>query len=138
MEVRTDHCSLENLATEDFKTVQGPSQRQARWHEPFPKLDLHVVYTPGPGNPVGDFVFRWAYPASPALGDVRDMMAAGEEELLVRLLVFWAIVAPVVTSKAAPRAPGAPVCDPPLQAAAPFGGGAKRKKSFENRSKLPR
>ena len=55
MEVRTDHRSLENWATEDLKTVGGPSPRQARWHELFSNFDLHVVYTPGPVNPVGDF-----------------------------------------------------------------------------------
>ena len=93
MEVRTDHCSLENWATEDLKTVGGPSPRQARWHELFSKFDLHVVYTQGPANPVGDFLSRWAYPANPALGDVsihgtaeaagdvRDMMAAEKEEI---------------------------------------------------------
>ena len=68
--VRTDHRSLENLATEDLETVGGPSPRQARWHEFFCKCDLHVVYTPGPLGPVGDFLSRWAYPANPALGDV--------------------------------------------------------------------
>ena len=31
--VRTDNRSLENWATEDLKTVGGPSQREARWHE---------------------------------------------------------------------------------------------------------
>ena len=36
----------------------GPSPRQARWPEVFSKFDLHVVYTPGPVNPVGDFLFR--------------------------------------------------------------------------------
>ena len=109
VEVRTDHRSLENCATEDLKTVGGPSPRQAQWHELFSKFDLHVVYTPGPVNPVGDFLSRWAYPANPALGDVsihgtaqaagdvRDMMAAEKEELLARPLVFRAVVAPVVT-----------------------------------------
>ena len=77
----------------------GPSPRQARWHELFSKFDLHVVYTPGPVNPVGDFLSRWAYPANPALGDVsihgtaqaagdvRNMMAAEKEKLLARPLV---------------------------------------------------
>ena len=69
-EVFTDQGSLENWATEDFETVGGPSPRQARWHELFSKLDVHVVYTPGPVNPVGDFLFRWAYPANLASGDV--------------------------------------------------------------------
>ena len=66
----------------------GSSPRQARWHESFSKFDLHVVYTTGPVNPVGDFLSRWAYPANLALGDVskhgtaeatgdvRDMMTA--------------------------------------------------------------
>ena len=104
----------------------GPSPSQARWHELFSKFDLRVVYTPGPVNPVGDFFSRWAYPANPAsgdvsihgtaraAGDVRNMMAAEKKELLARPLVFWAVVAPVVTrSKAVPRATGAPACDPP-------------------------
>ena len=122
------------------KTVGGPSPRQARWHELFSKFDLHVVYTPGPVNPVGDFLSRWANPANPALGDVsihgtaqaardvRDMMAAEKEELLARPLVFRAVVAPVVTrSNAAPRAQGAPACDPPPLASPPVGGGGEAK-----------
>ena len=117
VKVRTDHRSLEGWAMEDLKTVAGPSPRQARWHELFSKFDLHVVYTPGLVNPVGDFLSRWAYPANPALGDVsmhgtaqaagdvRDMMAAEKEELLPRPLKLLAVAAPVVTrSKAAPRA----------------------------------
>ena len=76
----------------------GPSPHQARWHELFPKFDLHMVYTLRPVNPVGDFLSRWAYPANPALGDVsihgtaqaardvRDMMAAEKEDLLARPL----------------------------------------------------
>ena len=133
---------------EDLKNVGGPSPRQARWHELFSKFDLHVVYTPGPVNPVGDFLSRWAYPANPALGDVsihgtaqaagdvRDMMAAEQETLLARPLVFRAVVAHVVTryrSHAAPRATEAPACDPPPRASAPVGGGGRRKqKSFED------
>ena len=120
----------------------------------FSKNDLHVVYTPGPVNPVGDFLSCWAYPANPALGDVsihwttqaagdvREMMAAEKEELLARPLVFRAVVAPVVTrSNAAPRAFGAPACDPPPRASAPVGGGAKKTKKpskFEDWSELPR
>ena len=89
VEVRMDHRSRGSWATEDLKTVGGPSPRQAHWHEVFSKFDLDVVYTPGPVNPVGDFLSRCAYPANPALGDVsihgtaqaagdvRDMMAAG-------------------------------------------------------------
>ena len=134
--VCTDHRSLENWATEDLKTVGGPSPRQAHLHDLFSHFDLHVVYTTGPLNPVGDFLSRWAYPANPALGDVsihgmaqadgdvRDMMAAEKEELLARPLVIRAVVAPVVTrSKAAPRATGAPACDPPPLASAPARGG---------------
>ena len=68
MEVCTDHRSLEHWATEDLKTVGGPFPRQARWHELFSKFDLHVPYTPGPVNPVGDFLSRWAYPANPGPG----------------------------------------------------------------------
>ena len=121
----------------------GPSPRQARWHELFSKFNLHVVYTPGPVNPVGDFLSRWAYSGNPALrnvsihgtaqaaGDVRDMMAAEKEELLAHPLVFRAVVAPVVTrSKAAPRATEAPACDPPPRAWAPVGGGTKQKKKL--------
>ena len=48
VEVHRDRRSLENWATEDLKTVGGPSPRQARWHELFSKFDLHVVYTRGP------------------------------------------------------------------------------------------
>ena len=148
VEVRTDHRSLENWATENLQTVRGPSPRQARWHELFSEFDLHVVYTPGPVNPVGDFLSCWAYPANPALGDVsihgtaqadgdvRDMLAAEKEELLARPLVFRAIVAPVVTrsrANAAPRAQGAPPCDPPPRAMAPVGGGGRRnRKNFDN------
>ena len=47
VKVRTDHCSLQNLATEDLKTMKRPSPRQASWHELFSKFDVHVVYTPG-------------------------------------------------------------------------------------------
>ena len=141
VDVRTDHRSLENWATEDLKTVGGPSLRQARWHELFSKFDLHVVYTPASVNPVGDVLSRWAYPANlpsgdvsihgtaQAAGDVRDMMAAEKEELLARPLVFRAVVAPVVTrSKAVPRAQGAPACDPPPLASPPVGGGTKQKR----------
>ena len=48
----------------------GPSPRQARWLELFSKFDIHIFYTSGPVNSVGDFLSRWAYPANPALGDV--------------------------------------------------------------------
>ena len=124
VEVRTDHCSLENHATEEPKTLGGPSLRQARWHELFSNIDLHVVYTPGPVNPVGHFLSRWAYPANPALGDVRDMMA---------------VVAPVVTrSKAAPRAIGPPACDPPPLLSAPVGGGRSKRNNFRNLSESTR
>ena len=129
----------------------GPSPRQAHWHELFSKLDLHVVYTLGLVNPVGDFLCRWAYPANPAwrdvsiqgtaqaAGDVRDMMAAETEELLACPLVFRAVLAPVVTrSKAAPQAMEVPACDPPARASAPVGGGGRSKRTnFEDRSELP-
>ena len=129
----------------------GPSSRQARWHELFSKFDLHVVYTSGPVNPIGDFLSRWAYPANPALGDVsihgtaqaagdvQGMMAAEKEELLARPLVFRAVVPPVVTrSKAAPRAQGAPACDPPPLASPPVGGGRSKRESFGDWSELSR
>ena len=154
VEVGTDHRSLKNWATEDLKTVGGLSPRQARWHEFFAKFDLHVIYTPGPVTPAGDFLSRWAYPSSPALGDVsihgtaqtagdaRDMMAAKKEELLARPLAFPAVLAPVVTrsrSNAAPRAAAAPTCQPALRSSAPVGGGGRsERRSFENRSKLPK
>ena len=152
VEVRTDHCSLESWATEDLNTVGGPSPRQARWHELFSKFDHHVVYTPPPVNPVGDFLSCWAYSANPALGDVsihgtaqaagdvRDMMAAEKEELLAGPLVCRAFVPPVNTrSKAAPRAIGAPACDPPPRASAPVGGGGQSKrKNLEDTSQLSR
>ena len=123
----------------------GPLPRQACWHELLSKVDLHVVYTPGPVNPVGDFLSRWAYSANPALGDVSihgtaqvdrdvpDMVAAEKEELLARPLVFRAIVARVVTrsrSKTAPEANRAPACDTPPQAWAPVGGGTEQKKKL--------
>ena len=91
MEVRTDHRSLENWATEDLKNVGGPFPRQGRLHELFSTLDLHGVYTPGPLNPMGNFLSRSAYPANLALGnvsihgkaqatgDVGDMTAAQKE-----------------------------------------------------------
>ena len=92
----------------------------------FSNFDLHVVYTPGPVNPLGDFLPCWVSPANPAWGnvsihgtaqaarDVRDMMAAEKEELLARLLVFRAVAASVVTrSIAAPWAFEAPACDLP-------------------------
>ena len=117
----------------------------------FSKFDLHVVYIPGPVNPVADFLSRWAYPANPALGDVSihgtaqaagdvpDIMAAKKEELLARPLVIRAVVAPVVTrSKAAPRAQGAPACDPPPLASAPMGGGGSKRESFGDWSELSR
>ena len=149
VEVCTDHRSLENRAKEDLKTVRGPSPRQARCHELFSKFDLHVVYTPGPVNPVGDFLSRWAYPANPALGDVsmygtaqaagdvRGMMAAEKEELLARPLVFSAVVASVVTSSnAAPRAQGATACDRPPLASAPVGGGTKQKRKLRRLKRI--
>ena len=149
VEVHTDHRSLEDLAAEELKTLGGPSPSQARWHEIFSTFDLHVVYAPGPVNPVGDFWSRWAYPAKPALGDVsihgmaqaagdvRDMMAAEKEELFARPLVFRAVVVPVVTwSKAAPRAIGAPACDSPPLASAPVGGGAKQKKKLRRLERI--
>ena len=116
VEVRTDHRSPKKWVTEDLKTVGGPSPRQARWHELFSKFDPHVVYTPGPVNAVGDFLYCWAYPGNPALGDmsihgtaqasgdVRDMMVAKKDELLAHPLVMGAGVAPVVT-EAVPRTP---------------------------------
>ena len=67
----------------------------------FCSFDLHVVYTPGPVNLMGDFLSRWAYPANPALGDVsihgtvqaagdvRDMMAPEKEELLSPPPLIW-------------------------------------------------
>ena len=84
----------------------GCSARQARWHELFSQIDHHVVYTLGFVNPVGDFLSRWAYGANPAFWgvsiyvtaqvarDVPDMIAAENEELLPRPLVFQAVVAP--------------------------------------------
>ena len=131
--------------------MQGPSPSQARSHELFSKLDLHVVYTPGPVNPVGDFLSHSAYPANPALGnvsihgtaqaagEVRDMLAAEKDELLARPLVFRAVVAPVVTrSNAAPRAIEAPACDPPPRASAPVGGGTKQKKKLRRLERIAR
>ena len=109
------------------------------------KFDIHVVYTLGPANPMGNFLSRWAYPANRALGDVsihgtaqaagdvRDMVAAEEEEFLASPLVFRAVVAPVVPtsrSNAASQAIGAPVCDPPPRASAPVEGGTKRKEKL--------
>ena len=151
VKVRTDHRSLENWATEDLKTMGGPSLRHARWHELFSKFDLNVVYTPWPVNLVGDFLSRWAYPANPVLddvsihrtaqaaGDVRDMMASEKEELLARPLVCRAVVEPVVTrSKAAPHAQGAAACDPAPLASAPVGGGRSKRKNFGDWSELPR
>ena len=116
--------------------MAGSSPGKRRWHELFSKSDIHVVSTPGPVNPVGDFLSRWAYPANPALGDVsihgtaqgdgavRDIIAAKKEELLARPLIFLATVAPLVTrphGKVEPHALGAPVCDPPPLV--PFSGG---------------
>ena len=131
--------------------MRSPSPRQARWHALFSKFDLLVVYTPGPVNPVGDSFTRWAYPANTVLGDVtihgtaqtagdkRDMMAGEKEELLARSLVFGAVVAPVATtSKAAPRATGAPACDPPPLASAPVGWGRSKRKNVPDWSELPK
>ena len=152
VEVRTDHRSLEIWATEDLKTVGGPSPGQARWYEVFSKFDLHVVYNPGSVNPVGDFFSRWAYPANPALGDVsihgtakaagdvRDMMAAEKAELLARPLLFRAVVAPVVTrSKAAAWAiVGTRVWSTPSGFGSSGGGGRSKRKNFGDWSELPR
>ena len=44
VEVRTDHCRLENWAMEDLTTVGGPSPRQATSHELFNKFEFDVVY----------------------------------------------------------------------------------------------
>ena len=60
VEIRTHHRSIDTRATRDLKTVEGPSLRQARWYELFSKIDLHVVYTHGPVNSVGDSLSRWA------------------------------------------------------------------------------
>ena len=143
VEVRMDHRSLENRATEDLKTVGGRSPRQARWHDLFSKFDLHVVYTPRHVNPVGDFLSRWAYPANVLLGnvsihetaqadgDVRDVMADENGELLASPIVFWEVVPPIVTrsrSKAAPRATGGRACDPPPRASPSVGGGGTKQK----------
>ena len=108
-----------------------------------------MVYAPGPVNPVDDFLSHWAYPANRALGDVsihgtaqaagdvRDMMAAENEELLARPLEFRAVVAPVVTrSKAAPRAQGAPACDPPPLPCAPVGGGTNQKRKLRRLERI--
>ena len=160
VEVRTDRRSSVNWAAEYLKTVRGSSPRQGLWHDLLSKFDLHVVYTPGPVKPVGDSLSRWAYPANPALGDVSihgtaqadrhvwDMMAAEKEELLPCPIVFWAVVAPVVTrsrSKAAPRGIGAPACHPspgafgssegegiPKKKASKSGANAKIKKSWKS------
>ena len=133
VEVQNDHCSREDPATEDLKTVGGPSPHQARPDELFSKFNLHVVYTPGPVNPVGDFLSRWAYPARPVLGEVsihgtaqadggvQDILVVKKQGLLARPLVFWAVVAPVVPRtrcKAARRALGAPRYDAPPWASA--------------------
>ena len=96
---------------------------------------------------------RLAYPANPALGkvsihgtaqadgDVRDMMAAEKEELLAHPLVFWAVVAPVVTRsrcKTAFRAIRAPACDSPPRGSAPVGGGGTKQKKKKKLQKLER
>ena len=126
----------------------GPSPRQASWHELFSKFDLHVVYTPGPVNPVGDFLSRWAYPANPVLddvsihgtakadGDVQDIMAAEKNELLASPLMFGAILAPVITrsrAKAALRATGVLPCVPPPQDSASVGGGGVKQNKMLRR-----
>ena len=151
VEVRTDHCGLENWATHDLKAGGGPFPSHAHGDELFSKFDLHVVYTNGPVNPVRGFLSRWAYSANPALGDVfihetaqvdgdvRDMMAAENEELLARPLVVRATVVPVVTrsrSKAEPRATGVPKCDPTPQASAPVGGKTKQKKKLRRQERI--
>ena len=121
--------------------VLGPPQKDyffaVPWRGSFGRI---LTVQLEPPKPVGDFLLRWAYPANKAFGDVsihepaqaagdvRDMMAAEKEKLLARLLVFRAVVAPVVTrSKAAPWAQGAPACDPPPLASAPVGGGDEAK-----------
>ena len=64
-------------------------------------------------------------------------MAAEKEELLARPIVFRAVVAPVVTrSKAAPRAQGAPACDPPPLASPPVGGGTKQKRKLRRLERI--
>ena len=140
---RTDHRSLESLATEDLKTVGGPSPRQASWHELFSKFDLHVVYTPGPVNPVGDSLSRWAYPANPAFGyvsihgtaqaagDVQDMMAAEEEELLARPPLLLGL-------KRRLGLKGRPRVIHPLWLQLQWGGGRSKRESFGDWSELPR
>ena len=151
VEVRTDHRSFENWAMEDLETVMCPSPREARWHDFFSTFDLLVVCTPGPVTPVGDSLSRWAFPANPALrdvsihgtvqadADVRDMMAAEKEEPLARPLVFRAVGAPVVTRSrcnAAPRAQGAPACDPPPRVSATVKGATKQTKKLRKLERI--
>ena len=69
VDVLTDHKSLENWYFELVDTPSGPSGRRGRWHEIYSKFDLHVQYLPGPNNPVGDAMSRWAYPACKAFQD---------------------------------------------------------------------
>ena len=144
---------LEKRATEDLKTVEGPSSRQVCWHELCCKFDLHVVYTPGLLNPRGDFFSLWADTANAALGnvyvhgtaepdgDVRDMMAAEKEELFAPLPVFRAILAPAVTrscSKGAPWATGTPKSHPAPLALAPMQGGTKQNQTLQRLEEIVR
>ena len=151
VEVRTDPRSLENWATEDLKTVGGPSPRQARWHELFSKFDLHVVYTPGPVNPVGDFLSRWAYPANPALGDVsihgtaqaagdvRDMMAAEKENFSPAPLYLGRLWRPLLLGlKRRLGLKGHPRVIHPLWLRLQWGGGRSKRESFGDWSELSR
>ena len=121
------------------------------WHELFSTFDLHVVYTPGPVNPVGHFLSRWVHPANPALrnvsihwtvqaeGGVRDVVAAEKEELFACPLVFPLVAAPAVSrfhSTAAPWATGAPKCDPPRRTSAPVGGMTKQNTKLQRLERI--
>ena len=68
--VQTDHRTLESWHKDVISGVDGPSGRQARWHELFSKFNLKVEYIKGTENPVGDFLSRWGYPANPSVWDV--------------------------------------------------------------------
>ena len=67
---QTDHETIQGWHREAVDTVDGPSGRQARWHELFSKFRIYVTYLKGKDNVVGDWASRWAYPAHPDVWDI--------------------------------------------------------------------
>ena len=86
VDVRTDHLTLKAWNHENIRSTQGPSPRQAGWHEFLSRFHLHLHYLKGRANSVADPLSRlgeedensslgkgrchWVYPSDPSLFDV--------------------------------------------------------------------